>query len=105
MNEPENFIEGQARLLERDLLLAEDHTELDALLSELTIAQRGQARAAAVVLLGDACPAAWRAEAEALLFAAERPFLGGVLGPATEPPDPALDLEGLRERMRQLGVQ
>jgi Zn-dependent protease with chaperone function len=47
---------------------------LDAALAGLASVVRGGARAAGIVLWGDAAPASWRREARALMFAWERPF-------------------------------
>ena len=55
--------------------LRKDPARLDAAVLGLGPEERGAARAAGVVLLGDAAPAAWRQEARALLLVDERPYL------------------------------
>ncbi|TAJ03387.1 MAG: hypothetical protein EPO68_17485, partial [Planctomycetota bacterium] len=53
--------------------LEHEIAELDRRAAGLTMLERGALRALGVVLLRDGAPAAWRTEANALLFAFERP--------------------------------
>ena len=55
--------------------LAKDDEAAKAALSALDPIERGHACVLGAVILGDAAPESWRAEARALLFAPERPFL------------------------------
>jgi hypothetical protein len=55
--------------------LAKDPFALDRVVAGMDPFQRGAARAAAVVRLGERAPPAWRHEARALLFGFERPYL------------------------------
>ena len=55
--------------------LAKDKKAARAAISTLDPIERGHAYVLGTVILGDDAPDAWRAEARALLFAPERPFL------------------------------
>lgn len=48
----------------------------EAAFESLNVESRGMAFVYAAVVLGDACPPSWRENAKAMLFAAQRPYLG-----------------------------
>jgi len=70
----EDEVPSLEQFLEPDRLVR-DRAALRAALSTLGPVTRGHAYVLGVVILGDAAPEEWRAEARALLFAPERPFL------------------------------